>query len=76
MARPVPTFSCRARGVRVLSFVGRSGTGKTTLIERLIPLLASKGIRIATIKHYMREFDIDREGKDSYRTRRRGLSSP
>lgn len=53
--------------VPILSFVGRSGSGKTTVIERLIPLLTARGIRVATIKHHLHAFDMDREGKDSYR---------
>lgn len=59
--------------IPVLSFVGRSNTGKTTLIERLIPLLKSKGIRVATIKHHHHaDFEIDLEGKDSYRHKKAG----
>ena len=58
--------------VPILSFVGRSGTGKTTVIERLIPLLASKGVRIASIKHHLHDFEMDREGKDSYRHKKAG----
>jgi len=56
----------------VLSIVGRSNTGKTTLIEKLIPLLKSKGIRVATIKHHNHDFEIDHEGKDTYRHKRAG----
>ncbi|MGA3174764.1 MAG: molybdopterin-guanine dinucleotide biosynthesis protein B [Syntrophorhabdales bacterium] len=58
--------------IPLLSFVGWSGTGKTTLIERLIPILASKGIRVGVIKHHPHDFDIDREGKDSYRLKKAG----
>ena len=53
--------------IAVLSVVGRSKTGKTTLIEKLIPLLKSRGLRIATVKHHHGDFEIDREGKDTYR---------
>ncbi|OPY62570.1 MAG: Molybdopterin molybdenumtransferase [Syntrophorhabdaceae bacterium PtaU1.Bin034] len=57
----------------VVSFIGRSNTGKTTLVERLIPLLVSRGIRIATIKHHhLEDFEIDQEGKDSYRHKKAG----
>lgn len=67
--------------ITVLSVVGRSKTGKTTLIEKLIPLLKRKGLRIATIKHHHNDFEIDREGKDTYRHKAAGakaviLSSP
>lgn len=52
----------------ILSFVAtRSGTGKTTLIEKLIILLKSKGYRTGAIKHNANRFQIDYEGKDSYR---------
>jgi len=49
-----------------------SGTGKTTLIEKLIPVLKSRGVRIAVIKHDGHDFEIDREGKDSYRFTKAG----
>jgi len=58
--------------VPILSFVGRSGTGKTTVIERVIHLLASKGVRIASVKHHFHDFEMDREGKDSYRHKKAG----
>jgi molybdopterin-guanine dinucleotide biosynthesis protein B len=58
--------------IPVLSLVGRSNTGKTTLIEKLIPILASEGIRVATIKHHNHDFEIDREGKDTYRHKKAG----
>ncbi len=51
----------------ILCFVGRSNSGKTTLIERLIQTLTSSGYRIATIKHAGHGFDLDTEGKDSWR---------
>ncbi|MDH5691508.1 MAG: molybdopterin-guanine dinucleotide biosynthesis protein B [Gammaproteobacteria bacterium] len=56
----------------VIAFVGYSGSGKTTLIELLIPLLAAKGVRVAALKHSHHRFDIDHEGKDSYRLRKAG----
>jgi molybdopterin-guanine dinucleotide biosynthesis protein B len=61
--------------IAVLSIVGRSKTGKTTLIEKLIPLLKRKGLRIATIKHHHHDFDIDREGKDTYRHKAAGAKA-
>jgi molybdopterin-guanine dinucleotide biosynthesis adapter protein len=67
--------------IPVVSFVGRADTGKTTLIEKLIPLLRSKGIRVATIKHDVHGFEMDHEGKDTYRHKKAGakmtiISSP
>ena len=67
--------------IPVVSFVGKSSSGKTTLIEKVIPELTRKGWRVATIKHSRHGFDIDREGKDSWRHRKAGarttvMSSP
>lgn len=56
----------------ILSIVGKSNSGKTTLIERLIPALKTRGYRVATIKHNRHGFEIDHEGKDSWRHRRAG----
>ncbi|HEY1900270.1 MAG TPA: molybdopterin-guanine dinucleotide biosynthesis protein B [Steroidobacteraceae bacterium] len=57
---------------KVLGVVGWSGSGKTTLIVKLIPLLASRGLRIATLKHAHHNFDVDHPGKDSYEHRKAG----
>jgi molybdopterin-guanine dinucleotide biosynthesis adapter protein len=67
--------------IPVISIVGRSNSGKTTLIERLIPELRRLGYRVATIKHNLHGFDIDHEGKDSWRHKQAGaqltvVSSP
>ena len=51
----------------VLGIAGFSGSGKTTLIEKLIPILKKDGFRVAVIKHDAHDFDMDREGKDTYR---------
>ncbi len=51
----------------VVSFVGKSNSGKTTVIEKMIPLLKMRGLRIAVIKHALHGFEIDRRGKDSFR---------
>jgi len=56
----------------VLGFAAFSGTGKTTLLEKLIPQLAEQGIRVSMVKHAHHEFDIDKPGKDSYRLRKAG----
>jgi molybdopterin-guanine dinucleotide biosynthesis protein B len=56
----------------VLGFAAYSGTGKTTLLVQLLPLLKQKGLRIAMIKHAHHDFDIDKPGKDSYELRKAG----
>jgi molybdopterin-guanine dinucleotide biosynthesis protein MobB len=53
--------------IPVYSFIAKSGTGKTTLIEKLIPELKSRGLRVAVMKHDAHEFDVDKPGKDSWR---------
>ena len=58
----------------VLGFAAYSGTGKTTLLVALIPLLRQKGLRVALIKHAHHDFDIDTPGKDSYELRKAGAS--
>jgi len=55
------------RSVPVVSFVGRSGVGKTTALERVIRELKRRGLRIGTIKHDAHDFEMDRPGKDSWR---------
>jgi len=52
--------------IPVISFVAKSGTGKTTLLEKVTKELKRRGLRIAVIKH-AHEFEIDRPGKDSWR---------
>ena len=59
----------------VLSIVGKSDSGKTTLIERLIPELKRRGYRIGVVKHAHHGFDMDRKGKDSYRHRKAGADT-
>ena len=58
--------------IPIFSFVAFSGTGKTTLLEKLVVELKRRGLRIAVIKHDAHEFEIDREGKDSWRFTRAG----
>jgi molybdopterin-guanine dinucleotide biosynthesis protein B len=61
--------------IPILCVVGRSNSGKTTLIERLIPELVQAGYRVATVKHAGHGFDLDTEGKDSWRHKRAGAST-
>jgi molybdopterin-guanine dinucleotide biosynthesis protein B len=56
----------------VISIVSKKNCGKTTLIEKLIPELASRDIRVGTIKHDTHGFDIDHEGKDTWRHKQAG----
>jgi len=58
--------------VPLIGFCGYSGTGKTTLLSKLIPLLKGRGLRLALLKHAHHSFDIDQPGKDSYTLRRAG----
>ena len=58
----------------LLGFAAASGTGKTTLLEKLIPLLVQQGIRVALIKHSHHDIELDILGKDSYRLRKAGAS--
>ncbi|MBE8538850.1 molybdopterin-guanine dinucleotide biosynthesis protein B [Geoglobus acetivorans] len=53
---------------RLISFVGTSNSGKTTLLTKIIPKLREKGLRVAVVKHHAHgDFEIDREGKDSWK---------
>lgn len=56
----------------ILGIAAYSGTGKTTLLCRLIPLLRDRGIRVALIKHAHHGLEIDKPGKDSYKLRKAG----
>lgn len=58
----------KSNELKVISIVAtKSGTGKTTLIEALIPILKEKNYNIGVLKHDAHKFEIDKEGKDSYR---------
>src|SRR5437868_8987028 len=58
--------------MKVIGFAGYSGAGKTTLVERLIPVLKLHGQRVSVVKHAHHKFDIDHPGKDTYRHREAG----
>lgn len=67
--------------IPIVSIVGKSNSGKTTLMEKLIAELVRRGYKVATIKHDVHGFEIDREGKDSWRHKKAGahtviISSP
>jgi molybdopterin-guanine dinucleotide biosynthesis protein B len=57
---------------KVIGITGYKNSGKTTLVERLVRNLTARGYRIATVKHAHHAFDIDHEGRDSYRHRAAG----
>ncbi len=61
--------------IPIISIVGKSDSGKTTLIEKLLPELSKRGYRIATVKHDVHGFEVDREGKDSWRHKQAGAHS-
>ena len=58
--------------MKVVGFAGYSGSGKTHLVERLIPVLKLRGLRVSVVKHAHHKFDIDHPGKDTYRHREAG----
>jgi molybdopterin-guanine dinucleotide biosynthesis protein B len=59
---------------KIIGITGWSGSGKTSLIVRLIPELTKRGLSIATVKHAHHEFDIDKPSKDSYQHRMAGAT--
>ncbi|MGF1545745.1 MAG: molybdopterin-guanine dinucleotide biosynthesis protein MobB [Thiotrichales bacterium] len=61
-----------ASAIPVIGFAAWSGTGKTTLLKALLPMLSERGLRVGVIKHAHHDFDIDYPGKDSYELRKAG----
>ena len=57
---------------KLISIVGKSNSGKTTLIEKLIMVLSERGYKVGTVKHAHSRFDIDTKGKDSWRHKNAG----
>lgn len=67
--------------IPVISVVGKSDSGKTSVVEGLVRTLAARGWRVATVKHHVHEVDVDQPGKDSWRHAHAGavtsmISSP
>jgi molybdopterin-guanine dinucleotide biosynthesis protein B len=58
--------------MHVIAFVGSSGAGKTTLIEKLITLFKERGLRVSTVKHTHHSVEIDHQGKDTWRMKKAG----
>ena len=61
--------------LHVILVSGESNVGKTTLIERLIPRLRKRGLRVGTVKHAHHGFELDRPGKDSWRHLKAGAAA-
>lgn len=59
----------------MVAFIGRKGSGKTTFLTQLIPILVERGWRVGAIKRVPPHFEIDREGKDSYRLKEAGAAA-
>jgi molybdopterin-guanine dinucleotide biosynthesis adapter protein len=59
---------------KVIGVAGFKNAGKTTLVEKLVTELTRRGHRISTVKHAHHSFDIDHEGRDSFRHRKAGAS--
>ena len=58
--------------MHIVGICGPAGSGKTTLIEQLLPMIRARGLRVSVIKHAHAGFDIDKPGKDSFRHRQAG----
>ena len=64
-----------SKDVTIISIAGKQNAGKTTLIKDLIPKLKEHGYRVGTLKYNIRKFDIDHEGKDTYKYSSSGADS-
>ena len=60
--------------MKIFGLTGWSGSGKTTLIVKLLPVLVARGVRVSTLKHAHKGFDIDHPGKDSHNHRLAGAT--
>ncbi len=60
---------------QIISVVGKSESGKTTLIEKLIPELKKAGCKVGIIKHAHHGFELDKKGKDTYRHKKAGADT-
>jgi molybdopterin-guanine dinucleotide biosynthesis protein B len=60
--------------MQIFGLAGWSGSGKTTMLTRLLPAIIARGVTVSTIKHAHHDFDVDQPGKDSYRHRQAGAN--
>ncbi len=60
--------------MRIIGLAGWSGSGKTTLVSRVIPIFVQRGLKVSTVKHAHKGFDIDIPGKDSHTHRMVGAT--
>jgi len=60
--------------MKVMGIVGWSGSGKTSLVVQVLPILNAHGLKVSTMKHAHHRFDVDKPGKDSFRHRDAGAS--
>ncbi len=58
--------------MKIIGLAGWSGSGKTTVLTRVLPELIARGLRVSTLKHAHHRFDIDKPGKDSWQHREAG----
>jgi len=61
--------------IPIISIVSKKNCGKTTLLEKLIPVLKQRGYRVGIVKHDVHGFNIDHEGKDTYRHKAAGADT-
>ncbi|MFA5518430.1 MAG: molybdopterin-guanine dinucleotide biosynthesis protein B, partial [Spirochaetota bacterium] len=60
---------------KIITITGKSDSGKTTLIEKLIKYYSAKGLKVSVVKSMKHDFEIDHKGKDTYRYREAGVFS-
>ena len=71
----MPNSKTNNPSVPIISIVGNSGSGKTTMLVKIIPILKQRGLKVGTIKHDMHGFDIDKPGKDSWKHKQAGADT-
>ncbi|HFT2274173.1 TPA: molybdopterin-guanine dinucleotide biosynthesis protein B, partial [Providencia stuartii] len=62
----------KQKSLPLLGITAYSGTGKTTLLKKVIPLLRQRNVRVGLVKHTHHDMDVDKPGKDSYELRKAG----